>query len=67
MDTWKGKAAVRSRALLTGASVVSRIYTDLAVIDVDRQNASLALVEVALGVTLEFVSSQTGTELKYGS
>ncbi|MGI0092028.1 MAG: 3-oxoacid CoA-transferase subunit B [Nitrososphaerales archaeon] len=49
---------------LTGIGVVSRIYTDLAVIEVDRQNGGLTLVEVAPGITPEYVSSQTGAELK---
>ena len=46
---------------LTGLGVVNRIITDLAVMDVTP--AGLRLVELADGVTREFVQSKTGVKL----
>ena len=46
---------------LTGVGVVNRIITDLAVMDVTP--GGLALVELADGVTREFVQSKTGVKL----
>ena len=46
---------------LTGVGVVDRIITDLAVMDVTPQG--LKLVELADGVTREFVQSKTGVNL----
>ncbi len=46
---------------LTGLGVVNRIITDLAVMDVTP--AGLKLVELADGVTREFVQSKTGVTL----
>ncbi len=46
---------------LTGLGVVNRIITDLAVMDVTPQG--LKLVELADGVTREFVQSKTGVTL----
>lgn len=46
---------------LTGLGVVNRIITDLAVMDVTA--AGLKLVELADGVTREFVQSKTGVTL----
>ena len=46
---------------LTGLGVVNRIITDLAVIDVTPQG--LKLIELANGVTREFVQSKTGVQL----
>ena len=46
---------------LTGVGVVDRIITDLAVMDVSPQG--LKLVELADGVTREFVQSKTGVNL----
>ena len=46
---------------LTGLGVVDRIITDLAVMDVTP--AGLKLVELADGVTREFVQSKTGVKL----
>ena len=46
---------------LTGVGVVDRIITDLAVMDVTTEG--LKLVELAEGVTREFVQSKTGVKL----
>ena len=46
---------------LTGVGVVDRIITDLAVMDVTEEG--LKLVELADGVTREFVQSKTGVTL----
>ena len=46
---------------LTGVGVVNRIITDLAVMDVTP--GGLALIELADGVTREFVQSKTGVKL----
>src|SRR5213082_2893534 len=46
---------------LTGVGVVDRIITDLAVMDVTPQG--LKVIELAPGVTLEFVQSKTGVKL----
>jgi 3-oxoadipate CoA-transferase beta subunit len=46
---------------LTGQAVISRIYTDLAVIDVTADG--FKLVELAPGVDLDYVQQRTGCEL----
>ncbi|MDG1997249.1 MAG: 3-oxoacid CoA-transferase subunit B [Emcibacteraceae bacterium] len=46
---------------LTGAGVVSRIYTDLAVIDVTAQG--FKVVELAPGVDFDYVQERTGAKL----
>ena len=46
---------------LTGVGVVDRIITDLAVMDVTP--LGLTLVELAPGVTREFLQSKTGVTL----
>jgi 3-oxoacid CoA-transferase subunit B len=46
---------------LTGVGVVNRIITDLGVMDVTPQG--LKLVELAPGVTREFIQSKTGPAL----
>ena len=46
---------------LTGAGVVNRVYTDLAVIDVTAEG--FRLVELAPGVGFDFVQSRTGSRL----
>ena len=47
---------------LTGVGVVSRIYTDLAVIDV--VNSGFKLVELAPGVDFDFLQQRTGAPLE---
>ena len=47
---------------LTGRGVVSRVYTDLAVIDVTREG--FRLTELAPGVSLEEVRAKTGAPLQ---
>jgi 3-oxoacid CoA-transferase subunit B len=49
---------------LTGRAVVSRVITDLAVIDVLDDNGGLALRELAPGVRVDDVRAATGTELQ---
>jgi 3-oxoadipate CoA-transferase beta subunit len=46
---------------LTGKGVVERIYTNLAIIEVKEDG--LFVVEMAPGVTFDFLQSQTGTTL----
>lgn len=46
---------------LTGQGVVSRIYSDLAVIDVTKDG--LALIELAPGISFEYVQERTAVEL----
>ncbi len=46
---------------LTGKAVVSRIFTDLAVIDVTPEG--LKLVELAPGVDMDYVQQRTGCQL----
>jgi 3-oxoadipate CoA-transferase beta subunit len=46
---------------LTGKGVVSRIYTDLAVVDVTPEG--FRVVELAPGVTFEEVEQKTGTAI----
>jgi len=47
---------------LTGKQVVECIYTNLAVIDIKKEE--LFVREMAPGVTFDYLQSQTGTELK---
>jgi 3-oxoadipate CoA-transferase beta subunit len=49
---------------LTGKAVVSRIFTDLAVIDVTPEG--FKLVELAPGIKLDYVQQRTGCELIVG-
>ncbi len=46
---------------LTGLGIVNRIYTDLAVVDVTE--AGFQLVELAPGVTYDYVAERTGAPL----
>lgn len=46
---------------LTGPAVVSRIYTDLAVIDITSEG--FELVELAPGINVDYVQQRTGAEL----
>lgn len=49
---------------LTGVKCVSRIISDLAVFDVDREKGGLTLVEVAEGVEVDEVREKTGCGFK---
>ena len=49
---------------LTGPAVVSRVYTDLAVIDVTPQG--FKLVQLAPGVDFDYVQQRTGCKLIAG-
>ncbi|WP_207064054.1 3-oxoacid CoA-transferase subunit B [Motiliproteus sp. SC1-56] len=49
---------------LTGQGVVSRIYTDLAVIDVTA--AGFEVIELAPGISFDYVQARTGTRLIAG-
>ena len=46
---------------LTGLGVISRVYTDLAVIDITKDG--FQLVELSPGVEFEYVQERTGAEL----
>ena len=46
---------------LTGVGVISRVYTDLAVIDITDQG--FQLIELSPGVDFEYVQERTGAEL----
>ena len=46
---------------LTGVGVISRVYTDLAVIDITAQG--FQLIELSPGVDFEYVQERTGAEL----
>lgn len=61
--TKKGEAKLVSACTfpLTGQQVVSRIYTDLAVIDATRQG--FQLVELAPGIDFDYVQNNTGAQL----
>lgn len=48
---------------LTGTRVVDRIITELGVIDVDKNEGKLTLVEIAAGVTPDQVRTNTGCDI----
>lgn len=61
-----GKSKIKAECdlPLTGVRVISRIITDLAVFDVDREKGGLTLIEIAEGVTLEEVKEKTDCDFK---
>ena len=52
---------------LTGAGVVDRVITDLAVFDIDRRRGGVRLLELADGVTLEEVRAKTEAAFEIGA
>jgi acyl CoA:acetate/3-ketoacid CoA transferase beta subunit len=54
------KLVERCRLPLTGPGVVSRVYTDLAVIEVDRDEGCFVVLELAPGVDLPALERVTG-------
>jgi 3-oxoacid CoA-transferase len=58
------KVVEECRLPLTGVRCVSRIITDLAVFDVDRQNGGLTLVEKSEDIGLEELREKTGATFK---
>jgi 3-oxoacid CoA-transferase B subunit len=52
---------------LTGRGVVGRVYTDLAVFDVNRDTGVLEIREVVAGLTIDKLRSQTGVSVRFGS
>lgn len=59
------KLVASSSYPLTGQGVVSRVYTDLAVIDVTSKG--FVVVELAPGVSFEYVQERTGCSLIKGT
>ena len=59
--TGEPKLVERCSSPLTGAGVVSRIFTDLAVVDVTADG--FRVVELAPGITFEDVQQKTGTAI----
>jgi 3-oxoadipate CoA-transferase beta subunit len=55
------KVAERCTYPLTGIGCVTRIYTDLAVIDVSRRG--LAVVEIVDGLSFDMLQARTGAPL----
>jgi len=49
---------------LTGAAVVDLIITDLCVMECDKSNGGLTLIELAPGVTLDTLRASTGTSFR---
>lgn len=49
---------------LTGLRAVTRIYTDIAIIDVDRERGRLMLSEAAPGISIDYVKQNTGATLE---
>jgi 3-oxoacid CoA-transferase len=60
----RSKIVEQCRLPLTGVRCVSRIITDLAVFDVDREKGGLTLIELAEGVELEHVKEKTPCRFK---
>ena len=54
------KLVERCRLPLTGPGVVSRVYTDLAVIEVDRDQGCFVVLELAPGVDMPALERVTG-------
>jgi 3-oxoacid CoA-transferase subunit B len=62
----EGKPKILNRCTLplTGAGVVDLIISDLCVLDVDRNNERLRLIELAPGVTVGEVRAKTEAEIE---
>jgi 3-oxoacid CoA-transferase B subunit len=60
------KLVERCRLPLTGPGVVSRVYTDLAVIEVDRDEGCFVVLELAPGLDLPALERVTGAPVRRG-
>jgi 3-oxoacid CoA-transferase B subunit len=60
------KLVERCRLPLTGPGVVSRVYTDLAVIEVDRHEGCFVVLELAPGVDMPAIERVTGGPVRRG-
>jgi 3-oxoadipate CoA-transferase beta subunit len=60
------KLVEQCRLPLTGRGVVSRVYTDLAVLDVDREEGCFAVVELAPGLDMRALQEVTAAPLRSG-
>ena len=60
----KPKVVDKCSLPLTGVKCVSRIITDLAVFDVDREKGGLTLIEVADGVSVDEIKQKTGCDFR---
>jgi 3-oxoacid CoA-transferase B subunit len=58
------KLVKECRLPLTGAGMVSRVYTDLAVLEVDRDAASFVVVDLAPGIGLSALQEVTGAPVR---
>ena len=60
------KLVEQCRLPLTGPGVVSRVYTDLAVLQVDRDEGCFAVLELAPGLDMRDLEEVTAAPLRFG-